>query len=75
MKIQVKIEGPNHAVLFEGIIDVSTAALRGRPESEIDFIVDQYVQDWSRSIVKVQWNIVDQSSLGLEYKPSEPRDD
>ncbi len=75
MKIKVTIEGPDHISLFEGIIEVSTAALRGRTESEIEFIIDQYVQDWSKNVVNIRWNVIDQSSFGLEYKPSEPRDD
>ncbi len=75
MKVRVSIEGPDHIVIANDIIEVSTAALRGRPETEIEFIVNEYVRDWSRKFITIQWQIVDQSAFGLEYKPSEPRDD
>lgn len=75
MKVRVTLSGPEHTEILVEIIEVNTAALRGRDETEINFIVDQYVQGWFKSKFNLAWVIVDQSSFGLEYKPSEPRDD
>lgn len=55
-------------------IEIDTAALRGRNELEINYLIEQYVQGWFDSKYNLSWLIVDQSSFGLEFKPSEPRD-
>lgn len=77
MKIKVLITAvdSNFGEIVREVVEVSSNALAGRPPEEIIAIVDMYIKDWIYDKLGVNWVFVEQSSFGLEFKPSESGDD
>lgn len=72
----------DHTILHIEDIEVSTAALRGREETEISLVLSLYAEqhatrhEWyDARLHTLHWAIIDQGSIGLTYMPSEPRDE
>lgn len=72
----------DHSIMLTEDIEVGTAAMRGRDDSEISFIISLYVEQWAAqhewyipSLHTLHWASIDQGGIGLSYVPSEPRDD
>lgn len=61
MKVRVILRGPEQVEMISEIIEINTAALRGRDEFEINYIIEQYVQGWFNARYNLAWLIVDQS--------------
>lgn len=72
----------DHTILHVEDIEMGTAAMRGREETEVSLIISLYVEqhaahhEWyDERLHTLHWAIIDQSGIGLTYMPSEPRGD
>ena len=72
-KIQVLVTATDnvYGIVIDQLVEVSVEAMRGRPDYEINAIIDLYIKDWLIAQMRAHWQIVDQGSFGLEYMPSE----
>ncbi len=69
--VLISVRDPSTGVVIQHIAQVSTNALHGRSQEEIEQIVSLYVREWIVSELEVQWQFASPDSFGLEFKPSE----